>query len=170
MNESSSSSEPPRPEAKDRAQEIAGTARNLPLGDYLTDALVKMMPADLTDGTVRLLGRFLSHCDKEVRADEPATEAFPRALDTSQLGTQLKARWVGEGGELSPLKKLIAMVAYRTDVLRPIPWQMSGQDHDHATTSPTTLERFWSAGGHDLTELAGFLKSVDREGMDWLPQ
>lgn len=169
MNESGSSSEPRRPEMADQAEQVARALRSLPMGSYLAEALLRVMPAGLDYDSVKLFGRFIAHSSEEARAHERAIEAFSHALETSQLGIELKTRWTNAGGNLSQLRKLITMVAYRADVLRD-PQQVSGQAYEHPTANPADLERFWSAGGHDLTELGGFLKETDREAMDYLPK
>lgn len=162
MNESDSPEELGRPETDDQDERRVRRALNARLGGYLTRKLLRQMPAGIDSDSVRLIERFFAHSAQESPAQR-ASEAFLIALDTSQIGMELKVRWSSAGGELSQLRKLIAMVGYRTDVLR-------SEGHKRPATSPADLERFWSAGGHDLTELAGFLKETDREGMDYLPK
>lgn len=125
---------------------------------YLVDAVLTVAPPMLSKATILLLCQYLDHRRQETSPQPPA-----EALVASQLGRSLHARWLSEDGAAEDLTKLIAMVDYRESIRRNVITLATGR-------SPADLEAFWVAGGHDLTELSGFLAQVDQESADLLPK
>ena len=141
--------------SRKQARRILCEAR---LPRYLVDAVLAVAPRMFTKETALLLCQYLDHRRQET-PPQPPTEA----LAASQLGRSLHARWLSEDGAAEDLTKLIAMVDYRENARRNAIIPATGP-------SPADLEAFWVAGGHDLTELSGFLAKVDHESADWLPK
>lgn len=139
------------------------------LPDALVEDIQRVMPAEISEDTIEIFARFYEHCRQETQGQENAIEAFSRALGSSRLGKQLSARWSAVGGQQADLEKLTAMAGYRYGVLQGNPWYSGHGSSGSRSPEPADLERFWTAGGHDLTELARFLRKVDNESMDWLP-
>jgi hypothetical protein len=135
----------------------------------LVEEIKHVIPAELSEDTIEIFARFYEHCRQETQGHENAIIAFSHALTSSRIGRRLGARWKAEGGQQDDLAKLTAMAGYRYGVLQGDPWYSGNTGNDSRSPKPADLEYFWTAGGHDLTELAGFLRKIDKESMDWLP-
>jgi hypothetical protein len=134
--------------------------RRSEIGGDLRNAFRRIVPPRLTRGTLDRLIRYLAH-----RGRMPSSEPMVHDLSDSRIGTDLQDRWESEGGTIHDLVKFIAMGEYRIRTLQAASW---AQNLESASSSE--LMAFWMAGGHDLTELAGFLRRIDREVGDWLPK
>jgi len=134
--------------------------RSPELGDDLRNAFQLIAPPKLTRGTLNALIRYLEH-----RGRVQSSEPMVHDLTDSQMGTDLQDRWESEGGTVHDLVKFLTMCEYRTRTLRAASW---AQNLEPAASSE--LMTFWVAGGHDLTELAEFLRGIDWEVGDWLPK
>jgi hypothetical protein len=130
------------------------------MGDDLRNAFRRIVPPRLTRGTLNALIRYLAH-----RGQAQSSESMVHDLTDSRIGTELQDRWESEGGTVHDLVKFIAMGEYRIRTLRAASWAQNLEP-----VASSELMAFWVAGGHDLTELAGFLRGIDREVGDWLPK
>jgi len=140
------------------------------LPGYFIRAFLQVMPPELTRETAGLFVRYLAHHRQEIPTNEHGIPASSDVLDSSRVGVHLSTRWTAEGGELTELTKLVTMAVYRDGVLQANPWYTRRRGRRVPGLASAYLETFWAAGGHDLTELSRFLKSVDRENLDWLPR
>jgi hypothetical protein len=157
-------------DAQSRKARLMSVLFDSALPGALVEDIQRVMPAELSEDTIEIFARFYEHCRQGTQGHENAITAFSSALGSSQLGRRLGARWEAEGGQHADLEKLVAMAGYRYGVLQGNAWYSGRTRKGGRPAEPADLERFWTAGGHDLTELAGFLKKVDKESMDWLPQ
>lgn len=134
--------------------------RSSEFGDDLRKVFRLIAPPRLTRGTLGLLMRYVEH-----REQVPFSEPMVHDLTASQIGADLQDRWESEGGTVQDLVKFLTMCDYRIRTLRAASW---AQNLEPAASSQ--LRAFWVAGGHDLTELARFLRQIDGEVGDWLPK
>lgn len=134
--------------------------RSPKIGKDLRDAFQLIAPPRLTRGTLDALIRYLAH-----RGRVQSSEPMVHDLTDSRMGTDLQDRWESEGGTVHDLVKFLTMSEYRIRTLR-----ATSSAQNLEPTASSELMTFWVAGGHDLTELAGFLRRIDGEVGDWLPK
>lgn len=120
---------------------------------YLRRAFQEAAPTRLSKDTAGLLVTYLLG----------GTEV---AVDTERVQADLLSGWSAEGGSSAELLKLIKMMEYRSQALRPSPTKTPGQEEGDAAA----FSNFWVSSGHDIEELSVFLSDVDHEAVDWLPQ
>jgi hypothetical protein len=137
--------------------DVALRKANVP--PYVRATFRDLVPSTLTERTVDLLIAYLAH----LRA-LPADRVILHGFEDSAVGRALMEAWLADDGPLDGLAKFVSMVEYRRRVIRQVDLGVG------PAPSPEDLDAFWIAAGHDMTDLARFLRSVDREVIDHLPK
>ncbi|TDF50658.1 hypothetical protein E2C00_04115 [Streptomyces sp. WAC05374] len=126
---------------------------------YLRRAFLEAAPSRLSKDTGALLITYLL-------LPARGTGGSEAAVDTERLQTDLLGRWSAEGGSTAELLKLIRMMEYRRQALRP----SRAQGRAEGDGDVAAFSHFWVSSGHDIEELSVFLSDVDHEAVDWFPQ
>ncbi|MFC8919065.1 hypothetical protein ACFT5C_25195 [Streptomyces sp. NPDC057116] len=141
------------------ARVVTSALRRAGVPRYLRKAFLEAAPSRLSKDTGALLITYLL-------LPARGTGGSEAAVDTEGLRADLLGRWSAEGGSAAELLKLIRMMEYRRQALRP----SRARGRAEGDGDVAAFSHFWVSSGHDIEELSVFLSDVDHEAVDWFPQ